>query len=80
MDMAKNKSKYILVLVLFIMSVLIVIPPIRYHYIYPTAGDDTASHLIYFHDMDTMTPLYGGQYLVGELVNALPFDLNVSFL
>lgn len=81
--MAQKTAKYLLIGILVAISVLVAIPPLRYHYIYPTAGDDTASHLIYFQNMNlagTGNPLYGGQYIIGKLVNALPFDMNVSFL
>ncbi len=72
--------KWLLIVTLAVLSILVVIPPIRYHYIYPTAGDDTASHLIYFQNMDNQEAIYGGQYLVGKLVNALPFDSKTTFL
>ncbi len=72
--------KYTLVAILVALSILVVIPPLRYHYIYPTAGDDTASHLIYFQNMDTKDAMYNGQYLVGKFVNVLPLDPKVSFL
>ncbi len=86
--------KWLLLSILLIVSIIIIVPPIHYHYIYPNAGDDTASHLIYFQNMDKMqpsfiglfddvkssSPLYYGQYLVGKLINRLPFDMNVTFL
>lgn len=79
--MAQNKKiKWLLIGVLIVLSVLMIIPPLHYHYIYPTAGDDTAAHLIYFQNMDSQSPLYYGQYLIGKLINWLPFDPNVTFL
>ncbi len=81
-----------LLVVLVVLSVLIVMPPIIHHYIYPSWGGDSAEHLIYFHNMGVgfpiiriwdvveNPPLYYGQYVVGKLMNALPFDMNFSFL
>jgi len=72
--------KCILVVILIILSIMVIIPPLYYDYIYPTAGDDTASHLNYFQNMENRNPAYGGQYVIGKLMNVLPFDMNVSFL
>ncbi len=69
-----------LFLTLAILSVLIILPPIVHGYIYPSWGGDSAEHLIYFHNMDNQRPLYYGQYVIGKLLNALPIDINVSFL
>jgi hypothetical protein len=77
--------KYMLFATLIILTVLVVIPPLRYQYVYSTGGDDTAWHLIYFNDMNYNTayvpghPLYLGQYLAGKLVNSLPFNPVSSF-
>lgn len=76
--MAK-KVKWYFIAILLIITIIAIVPPLRYGYIYPTAGDDTAWHLIYFQNMDAKTPLYYGQYLVGEMVNTLPFDPNTTF-
>lgn len=69
-----------LILTLVGLSILIVMPPIVHGYIYPSWGGDSAEHLIYFHNMDTSSPLYYGQYVIGKVLNALPVDINVSFL
>lgn len=69
-----------LFLTLAILSVLIIMPPIVHHYIYPSWGGDSAEHLIYFHNMNSRMPLYYGQYVVGQVLNALPIDMNISFL
>ncbi len=68
-----------LVAVLLGLSVLFVAPAFIHGYIYPTGGDDTASHLIYFQNMDTQNALYWGQWLAGKLVNGLPFDSVATF-
>lgn len=77
---------------LIIFTILIIIPPIHYGYIYPTAGDDTANHLTYFTHMNIPVeeyydgtppipqyPLYWGQYIVGKMLDVLPFDPKISF-
>lgn len=69
-----------LILTLVILSMIIIIPPIAYNYVYPTAGDDTASHLIYFQNMDTRHSIYYGQYAIGKILNLLSFPIMVSFL
>ncbi len=81
-----------LFLTLVILSVLVIIPPIVHHYIYPSWGGDSAEHLIYFNDMGNKfplinyfrepieAPLYYGQYFTGTFLNTLPVDINVSFL
>lgn len=69
----------ILVLVLIVISVVVALPPIMYDYIYPSWGGDSAEHMIYFENMNRLQPIYYGQYLVGKLLNALPFDITVSF-
>lgn len=66
--------KWLLISILIIMTIIIIIPPIVYDYIYPTSGDDTATHLYYFENMDKYNPHYGGQYLIGKLINALPYN------
>jgi hypothetical protein len=78
--MGQKTAKYLLISVLVVISILMIIPLLHYHYIYPTAGDDTATHMIYFQNMDKQPPLYGGQFIVGKLMNALPFDMSVNFL
>jgi len=72
-------SRRLLVAVLLGLSVLFVIPAFTHGYIYPTGGDDTAAHLAYFKVMDAQGPNYWGQYLVGKMVNALPFDPVTTF-
>ncbi len=69
-----------LIIILAILSIIIILPPIMYHQVYPTAGDDTASHLRYFKNIDSHASLYWGRYIVGKMINALPFDPNISFL
>lgn len=69
-----------LISTLVALSVLIIMPPIIYHYVYPSWGGDSAEHLIYFNNMEKQPPLYYGQYVVGKILNALPIDMNVSFL
>jgi len=46
-----QKMKWLLVGLLIILTVIVLIPPLHYGYIYPTAGDDTATHLLYFQNM-----------------------------
>lgn len=80
--------KKILIAVLIIITISIIIPPIIHHYIYPTNGDDTASHLLYFMDMDnpdpswpySTYPLYYGQEITGRFLNLLPIDIHTSFM
>ena len=74
------KYKLIIIPCLLVFIILILLPPIIHGYIYPTAGDDTASHLIYFKNIDTQKPLYYGQYVVGKLINLLPFNPTITFL
>lgn len=81
-----------LFLTLVVLSVLVIMPPLVHHYIYPSWGGDSAEHLMYFHNMDSgfplinyfgeliEPPLYYGEYFTGSFLNALPMDINVSFL
>lgn len=78
--MAQKTAKYLLIIVLVVLTILVIIPPLHYGYIYPTAGDDTASHLRYFQDIEGQPSLYSGRYVIGKIMNALPFDINISFL
>lgn len=78
--MAQKTAKYLLIGILVVITILVIIPPLYYDYIYPTAGDDTASHLKYFQNINNQAPAYGGQYIIGKLMNVLPFDMNISFL
>ncbi len=71
--------KYILIIVLIVLSVMVIIPPIHYQYVYPTDGDDTAAHLQYFQIIGQTKALYYGQYMVGKLLTSLPFDILTSF-
>ncbi len=77
--MGGNLKSKLLLFVLSGLSVLFVAPAFVHGYIYPTGGDDTAAHLLYFQNIDTQSPLYWGQFLVGKLVNVLPFDPVASF-
>ena len=69
-----------LFLTLTIITIIIIIPPVIYDYIYPSWGGDSAEHLIYFNHMDTKSPIYTGQYIVGKILKVLPFDINISFM
>jgi len=75
-----QKMKWLTISVLVILSIIVIMPPLCHHYVYPTSGDDTAMHLLYFQRMDITSALYVGQYLTGSLINALPFDPMVTFL
>lgn len=88
-----KKSKYCFLVLLFALTIISIMPPILHDYIYPTAGDDSATHMMYFENMGRpvedyyvghppvpVYPLYYGQYIVGKLMNALPFDVPTSFL
>lgn len=82
--------KYVFLTVLVILTVLVFYPPLHYGYLYPTAGDDSASHILYFMNINTPDgfpdapphnyPLYYGQYIVARLLNVLPFNVVSSFL
>jgi MFS family permease len=76
----KGRDKWLLFIILTILSILIVLPAFIHGYIYPNTSDDTAFHLAYFRNMDIQSFLYYGQYLVGKLVNALPFNPATTFL
>jgi hypothetical protein len=79
--------KKLLVITFIILTAIIVLPPIIHTYIYPINGDDAASHLLYFMDIDnpdpawpySVYPLYYGQYVVGKVFQALPFNVVTSF-
>lgn len=67
-----------LLLIILLLSVIAVLPSIIHHYIYPTAGDDTAYHLIYFQNMEHQKPLYPAQWITGKLMNVFP-DMIEAF-
>lgn len=78
--MAKhNKGMKWLIGLLVVLSIATVVPIIHYHYVYPTAGDDTANHLFYFAHMSEMSPIYDGERLVGEALHALPINITIAF-
>ena len=76
--MQSIKSKWLIVIVLFIYTLIIIIPPIAHGYIYPNGGDDSAGHLYYLtkyvnRDISIvgLANSYWGQVIVGVPIMAL---------
>jgi hypothetical protein len=84
----------IVFVVLLILTVLLILPPIIHGYIYPDSGDDSGVHLNYFRNMDLHppltlsylikmqgnSPLYWGEWIVGKLINLLPFNKPITYV
>lgn len=81
----------ITLVVLAVFSLIILLPPIIYGYVYPSAGDDSAEHMRIIGQIDLSNPfsksvhyLYAGQWIVGLPLVAFGkitgLNLPVTFL
>lgn len=81
----KMRKKYTILIVLISYTLIILLPPIMYGYIYPNNSDDTAFHLYYFNKLQqggTFEANYLGQYILGYAIVWLSniSNLTIEFI
>ncbi len=77
------KRWYWIAIILVLLAIIIVLPPLIYHYVYPNVSDDSSEHLKVF-DKIVVNPfgtevIYLGQWIVGFLIG-LTGHIDVIFL
>ena len=74
------RSKWLVAISLAVYSLIVMLPPVIYKYIYPVSGDDSATHMNFIKHANLLHQLYFG-YVVGYPMKWISpiININTSF-